>query len=157
MGNQLTEAQIAAICSRAEWLSKLQLWLAPVCCEPAIDDMRHVQIHEPGDKKRKLSIPSPMEARVITALMSGENPKESAFRMGVLDSTFATHLARVMAAFGLHTRAQLHRFTMTHPEVMAGCAVSAEMHPDGCICLAPYCSAMRIGRQLAVPVGLRRF
>lgn len=115
--------------------------------------MRRILLLVP-DRQSRLVILSPAECRVVSGLITAATPKEIAFSLDMYHSTFAEHLARIMSAFNLHTRAQLFRFTLTHPELMAGYAVEPVMHLDDCICLAPYCTAVRTARQLVMEAAL---
>jgi DNA-binding CsgD family transcriptional regulator len=114
--------------------------------------VRRIQVVAPGYESHLLIL-SPVERAALLALLSGLPPKEISYRMGMSVPTLVTHLSRMMGALGVHSRAELTRWALTYPEAMAGYAASPEQHPEGCECFSPYCTGVRIARQLVSPAA----
>jgi hypothetical protein len=96
---------------------------------------------------------SPQERRVADTIANADSSKVGAFKLGIYESTYATHLYRMMTALDV-TRAEFFRFLTTFPESIAGFAVPTHLHPDGCYCLAPYCVSRRVAHGLQPAAGL---
>lgn len=87
---------------------------------------------------------SPRERSVVGLLIRGDQNKEIAWKLGISKNTVRLHLAHVLAGLGLHNRAELCAWVLSHPLALAGFAVSRQRHPEGCACGSPYCSALQL-------------
>lgn len=73
----------------------------------------------------------------------GLETKEIAAAMNVSQSTAKTYLHQLRHAIGVHNRVELCMWAVTHPRALAGAAAPRGLHPIGCQCGSPYCSAIR--------------
>lgn len=75
--------------------------------------------------------------------MVGLELKEMGVRLGLSENTARSYQAHLRQALGLHNTAELCKWAYQHPAALAGQPVRRALHPEGCGCDAPYCTAMR--------------
>lgn len=97
---------------------------------------------------------SQREQEIAYLLVLGVPRKEIAERLQIAPETLKTHIAHVAGPLRLTSIVELVRFILTHPECLAGFAVSPGLHPDDCKCGAPFCWGVRYGQRVGKPIAV---
>jgi DNA-binding NarL/FixJ family response regulator len=89
--------------------------------------------HQPTHALQRLVLPSPRERQVLRLVALGLANKCIAYELGIALGTVKSHLARILADLGFSNRTQITRWALLHPDVFAGHAVPASLHPPSAL------------------------
>jgi len=96
-----------------------------------------------GRETRLLVVLSPRQIEVLWHLCLGHNNREVARALRISYATVKGYLATLYLELAVHSRLDLLRWTLQHPEGLHGMPVEPTLHPVDCPCTAPVCLLLR--------------
>lgn len=111
--------------------------------------MRRITLWVHGALPSHLFILSRREVQILRLLCRGMLNVEIAHALSrgsrrISASTVRTHLNHMFAGAGVRNRGELVAWSLMNPGSLEGCASPPGLHPKGCECPGPHCTAMRI-------------
>lgn len=84
---------------------------------------------------------APRERSILSLLIRCHSNKKIAAILGCQPAVVRNYLQALSSGLDANGRAQLVRWTLLYPQVLAGDPAPVMLHPEGCPCPSSYCRA----------------
>ena len=116
--------------------------------------MRFVQVAD-GQPVRQVRL-APRERSILALLVRCYPDKQIAAVLNIQPRVVRNYLVRLSEGLDTSGRAELVRWTLLYPHVLAGAPAPVELHAEGCQCSASYCQAVALSYTAAVKSSLMK-